>query len=83
MIFVSHDRYFLDRIADGMVEISEGEVHRHTGGYSDFSAVQHFSPVPAGVTVRRGLRDQRRKAGPTVRVTDVVTDMSNRCRGSS
>jgi ATP-binding cassette, subfamily F, member 3 len=42
VIFVSHDRYFLDRIADGIVEISEGEVHRHTGGYSDWrrSAVQ-------------------------------------------
>ena len=42
VIFVSHDRYFLDRIADGIVEISEGEVHRHTGGYSDWrrSALQ-------------------------------------------
>jgi ATP-binding cassette subfamily F protein 3 len=35
-LFVSHDRYFLDRIADGIVEVSEGEVHRHTGGYSDW-----------------------------------------------
>ncbi|CAN5278377.1 ABC-F type ribosomal protection protein [soil metagenome] len=45
VIFVSHDRYFLDRIADGIVEVSEGEVHRHTGGYSDWrmSAGQHFS----------------------------------------
>jgi ATP-binding cassette, subfamily F, member 3 len=42
VIFVSHDRYFLDRIADGIVEVSEGEVHRHEGGYSDWrrSAVQ-------------------------------------------
>jgi ATP-binding cassette subfamily F protein 3 len=36
VIFVSHDRYFLDRIADGIIEISEGEAHRHTGGYSDW-----------------------------------------------
>ncbi len=45
VIFVSHDRYFLDRIADGIVEVSEGEVHRHTGGYSDWrrSAFQHVS----------------------------------------
>jgi ATP-binding cassette subfamily F protein 3 len=42
VIFVSHDRYFLDRIADGIVEVSEGEAHRHTGGYSDWrrSALQ-------------------------------------------
>ena len=45
VIFVSHDRYFLDRIADGIVEISEGEVQRHTGGYSDWRvrASQHAS----------------------------------------
>jgi ATP-binding cassette subfamily F protein 3 len=36
VVFVSHDRYFLDRIADGIVEVSEGEVHRHEGGYSDW-----------------------------------------------
>ena len=43
VLFISHDRYFLDRIADGIVEVSEGEVHRHTGGYSDWrrSAFQH------------------------------------------
>ncbi|MBA2712210.1 MAG: ABC-F family ATP-binding cassette domain-containing protein [Rubrobacteraceae bacterium] len=45
VIFVSHDRYFLDRIADGIVEIRDGEVYRHTGGYSDwrFAASQHAS----------------------------------------
>jgi ATP-binding cassette subfamily F protein uup len=45
VIFVSHDRYFLDRIADSMVEVGEGEVHRHEGGYSDWRmlASQHVS----------------------------------------
>src|SRR5215211_3144891 len=36
VVFVSHDRYFLDRIADGIVEVHEGEVNRHIGGYSDW-----------------------------------------------
>jgi ATP-binding cassette, subfamily F, member 3 len=54
VIFVSHDRYFLDRIADGIVEVSEGEVHRHEGGYSDWrrSAFQH---APADASARRQL----------------------------
>src|SRR5215212_3966081 len=45
VVFVSHDRYFLDRIADGIVEIRDGEVYRHTGGYSDLrlAASQHVS----------------------------------------
>ena len=46
VVFVSHDRYFLDRIADGIVEIRDGEVYRHTGGYSDLrlAASQHAAP---------------------------------------
>jgi ATP-binding cassette, subfamily F, member 3 len=54
VIFVSHDRYFLDRIADGIVEISEGEAHRHTGGYSDWrmkaSQPVSTSPVPVDLS---------------------------------
>jgi ATP-binding cassette subfamily F protein 3 len=47
VLFVSHDRYFLDRIADGIVEVSEGEVHRHTGGYSDWRR-SAFQPAAFG-----------------------------------
>jgi ATP-binding cassette subfamily F protein 3 len=37
VIAVSHDRYFLDRIADRIVEVSDLEVHSYEGGYSDWS----------------------------------------------
>jgi ATP-binding cassette, subfamily F, member 3 len=33
-IFVSHDRYFLDRIADRILEVSEGDVRSFEGGWS-------------------------------------------------
>src|SRR3954452_16667531 len=33
-IFVSHDRYFLDRIADRILEVSDGHVHSYDGGWS-------------------------------------------------
>ena len=48
VVFVSHDRYFLDRIADGIVEVRDGEVYRHTGGYSDWrrSAYEQVSRQP-------------------------------------
>src|SRR3712207_1846881 len=32
VFFVSHDRYFLDRIADKIVEVRDGELHRYEGG---------------------------------------------------
>jgi ATP-binding cassette subfamily F protein 3 len=35
-IFVSHDRYFLDRIADRIVEVSEGGVRSFEGGWSNW-----------------------------------------------
>jgi len=34
VIAVSHDRYFLDRIADRIVEVRDGEVSAHEGGFS-------------------------------------------------
>jgi ATP-binding cassette, subfamily F, member 3 len=37
VIAVSHDRYFLDRIADRIVEVHDLEVRSYEGGYSDWS----------------------------------------------
>jgi ATP-binding cassette subfamily F protein 3 len=33
-IFVSHDRYFLDRIADRILEVADGRVRSYEGGWS-------------------------------------------------
>lgn len=35
-IFVTHDRYFLDRIANRIVELSQGEFISHNGNYTDY-----------------------------------------------
>ena len=35
-IFVSHDRYFLDRISDRILEVSAGEVRSYEGGWSSW-----------------------------------------------
>jgi ATP-binding cassette subfamily F protein 3 len=39
-IFVSHDRYFLDRIADRILEVSDGGVRSYEGGWSTWRARQ-------------------------------------------
>jgi ATP-binding cassette subfamily F protein 3 len=36
LIFVSHDRYFVDRLAAKVVEVGEGEALLYPGGYEDF-----------------------------------------------
>jgi ATP-binding cassette subfamily F protein 3 len=39
-IFVSHDRYFLDRIADRIIEVADAGVRSHEGGWSSWRARQ-------------------------------------------
>ncbi|MEO8246732.1 MAG: ribosomal protection-like ABC-F family protein [Chloroflexota bacterium] len=34
VVFISHDRYFLDRMADRIVEVRDAEALAHVGGYS-------------------------------------------------
>jgi ATP-binding cassette subfamily F protein uup len=36
LVMVTHDRYFLDRVVDRIVEIDRGEAHAYEGGYQDF-----------------------------------------------
>lgn len=36
LIMVTHDRYFLDRVCNGIVEIDGGKIYRYTGGYEKF-----------------------------------------------
>ncbi len=45
VVFVSHDRYFLDRLADRIVEVRDGELLGYPGGYSDWrlAAGRHAS----------------------------------------
>ncbi|HWG82031.1 MAG TPA: ABC-F family ATP-binding cassette domain-containing protein [Gaiellales bacterium] len=45
-VFVSHDRYFLDRISDRILEVRDGRVYSSEGGYSAWYA-RHKSSVAA------------------------------------
>ena len=37
---ISHDRYFLDRVVDRIVELDDGSLTEYLGGYSDFQAAK-------------------------------------------
>jgi ATP-binding cassette, subfamily F, member 3 len=36
VMVISHDRYFLDRIPDRILDVRDGEVRDFPGGYSDW-----------------------------------------------
>ena len=38
VLVISHDRYFLDRVVDRIVELEEGVLTGYVGGYSDYQA---------------------------------------------
>jgi ATP-binding cassette subfamily F protein 3 len=46
VIVVSHDRYFLDRIADRIVEVRGGALHSFAGGYSAWKDAQETTVHP-------------------------------------
>src|SRR4051794_38543246 len=56
VLAVSHDRYFLDRIADRIVDVRDLEVRSYDGGFSDW--VRRFQ-APAD-----GPADSRRRPSP-------------------
>jgi len=45
IITVSHDRYFLDKLATEILYFEGGAATYHTGSYSDFYAVHHLKQV--------------------------------------
>ncbi len=36
LLLVTHDRYFLDRVCDRIVELDRGELYSYTGGYAEY-----------------------------------------------
>ena len=36
ILTISHDRYFLDRVVDRVVELRDGDLHGYLGGYTDY-----------------------------------------------
>ena len=55
VIAVSHDRYFLDRIADRIVEVRDGDVRAYEGGFSAWSGPARVGPAPLKKPHRRPI----------------------------
>jgi ATP-binding cassette subfamily F protein 3 len=64
IVFISHDRYFINRIATQVVEVDRGRLTTHLGGYDDFldhkSAGAEMRGEKPPRVARRMDRDSRR-----------------------
>ena len=62
VVFSSHDRYFLDRIADRTLEVGDGTARAYEGGYSSWYARTGGLALDAdGVPDPRGRETARRR----------------------
>ena len=58
---VSHDRYFLDRTADRIVEMEDGALQEYTGGYTDFVRQKAARKAAEAAAAERAMLAQARK----------------------
>jgi ATP-binding cassette subfamily F protein 3 len=48
VLVISHDRYFLDRVVERIVELDEGALTKYLGGYSDYQAARSQAAARTG-----------------------------------
>ena len=77
IVFISHDRYFINRIATRVVEVQEGRLTDYLGNYDDYltasaaraSAAPVSGPAPArasaGASIPAGSPGRRAAAAPS------------------
>lgn len=81
-IFVTHDRYFLDRIANRIVELSSGSFYSYQGNYTEYlirkteaQAVKEVEEHKRQAFLKRELEWVRK--GPRARRTKAKSRLSN------
>jgi ATP-binding cassette subfamily F protein 3 len=57
LVFVSHDRYFVDRLASKVIEVGGGEAPLYPGGYEDFLYWKMRREAPATPSSRHEEED--------------------------
>ncbi|MGE5798653.1 MAG: ABC-F family ATP-binding cassette domain-containing protein [Ignavibacteria bacterium] len=87
-MFVTHDRYFLDRIANRIVELSSGTFYSYTGNYTDYlinkaerQTVKEVEERKRQLFLRRELEWVRR--GPKARRTKAKSRLDNFYKAAS
>src|SRR2546430_10650213 len=83
IVFISHDRYFINRIGTEVTHVDHGRLTRYLGGYDDYVAATTAPapvPAPAGAPAKPVPRDDRRAPPPPrkQRVSAEVRDLRRR-----
>jgi ATP-binding cassette subfamily F protein 3 len=68
VVFVSHDRYFIDRLATRVLEVEGGTVTSHEGNYEDY--LRRKEAQAAGVSLLPAIQSKPRPHGPDAEAID-------------
>ena len=77
---VSHDRYFLDKVANCMVELADGKLKEYAGNYSYYREKQLAENkviAAAQLVVTRAEASAKKQEKPRQRTSDGETNMKN------
>src|SRR5580704_12891934 len=87
VVFVSHDRYFIDQLATRVFEIGEGEVHIFPGNYEDYlwrkggGEVDLSLSLATAPSVNGHVTSKPEPAAPAKRVNPIkLRQMQDRCK---
>ena len=58
VIVISHDRYFLDRVVDEVLEVKDGGLTSYPGGYSDYMEQKQAAAAPPVPQIIKGQAKQ-------------------------
>jgi ATP-binding cassette subfamily F protein 3 len=67
IVFISHDRYFINRIATQVVEVDRGHLATYLGSYDDYLA-RKTAPAATAAAEPKTARDPARGGPPTATV---------------
>ncbi|HLU08826.1 MAG TPA: ABC transporter ATP-binding protein, partial [Oceanobacillus sp.] len=65
ILVISHDRYFLDRVVDRIVELEDGTLNEYVGNYADY--VEQKKARLQKQAERRQAAERRKAAQPQKR----------------
>jgi ATP-binding cassette subfamily F protein 3 len=77
VVFVSHDRYFMDELAEKILEVGDGSIHMYWGNYEDYLRAKPEETVPEEPKPRR---DKKPTTGEGVRKPTSSKNQARRLR---
>jgi ATP-binding cassette subfamily F protein 3 len=74
VLFVSHDRYFIDGLATRVFEVEDRRVHIYPGNYEDYLYRKAGGPEKTTVSLATSLKSSEKPGSPGLVLTDLGSD---------